>query len=562
MPIDDLTPLFDDVTKAGTDLRSNYSFSSGGEGNPGYGWSPTSEASTGGSFVPDQNGALTGFGDYRFSGGTGSTDNPMFDYTQQSAKLGWDVVDPVQTMRVAQANFGGDPMAALRYRYGDDATFQQDDRFNENPGRSGYFAKPTDASRLGAGGVDESKYPLWNLPDTQPGLWQGALGGDWPLTTMAGLAASGGTAFPGFAAGKITGDSTIGALTNFATGGFGGGDMSGDGLGFDPADLPPETPMTFDTSNFNIGDAGMSTMGGYKFDPQTGQFTQTGGPMSTTANLQSAGASGGGVFTGDAAPFIPTAGDMNPGATPGATGFQTGQPGAVPPAPAQPAPGTPQMSPAPGQTSPFMPQSGAPATPSGTPVGGSSPGAPAAPDKPGIADRAINAVMKNPLGAAGLGLNAWRAYQAKQQGQSAQDQLNKNAQPAADASKQLIAQGTAGQVPPAILQQFNTSAQQAKDAIRARYANMGRDPNNDSSAAAELAKVDQDRDAQIANYASTLLNQGLAAAGVANGPQTAAVQAGVNQDKQLSDSMSSALQNYMMLQSLQNRQGGGATPAE
>lgn len=194
-------------------------------------------------------------------------------------------------------------------------------------------------------------------------------------------------------------------------------------------------------------------------------------------------------------------------------------------------------------------------TPTGTPTGAPAAPAAGAPTAPpaagkGIFQKAVDSATNNPLGAASLGFNLYKQSQVNKNSKSAQDQLQAVAQPASDASKQLIAEGLSGNVPSSILTQFTTTANQQKDAIRARYANMGRDPNNDSSAAAELAKVDEARDAQIANYASTLLTQGLTAAGVANAPATQAILAGVNADREMQNAMSQMLQQMAFLESI------------
>lgn len=165
--------------------------------------------------------------------------------------------------------------------------------------------------------------------------------------------------------------------------------------------------------------------------------------------------------------------------------------------------------------------------------------------------KAIDSVTKNPMQAASLGANIYAQSQASKNGKSAQDQLTKLSEPARNASTSLIAQGMSGNVPAPIMQQFQTTLQNTISAINSRYVNMGRDPNNDSSAQAEIKQAKDQMDAQVANYASTLLQQGLSAAGVANGPATAAINAGVAQDKELSNAMAQSLQQMAMLQAMQ-----------
>lgn len=172
--------------------------------------------------------------------------------------------------------------------------------------------------------------------------------------------------------------------------------------------------------------------------------------------------------------------------------------------------------------------------------------------QPSFIQKAVDSVTKNPLQAAALAANAVKQYQTNKNGQSAQDQLKTLSAPARAASEQLINQGMAGTVPAPIMQQFQTTFNNTKAAIESRYANMGRDPNNDSSAQAEIKQAKDQMDAQVANYASTLLNQGLSAAGVANGPATAAINAGVAQDKELGNAMSQSLQQMAMLQAMQS----------
>jgi hypothetical protein len=204
---------------------------------------------------------------------------------------------------------------------------------------------------------------------------------------------------------------------------------------------------------------------------------------------------------------------------------------------------------------------GAPDEQTGAPVVDKSRAAAPQPQGLNVAERALKTLgvydpTKGTIGANALPLAslAIGQYNLSRNGKSTQDQLTKIADPARRASEQLINQGLAGQVPAPILQQFNDTFNQQKSAIEARYANMGRDPNNDSSAQREISDLAAKRDANIANYASQLLSQGLAAAGVAAGPATAAVQAGVQQDQQLSSAMGNTMQQLAMLQALQNGQ--------
>ena len=149
-----------------------------------------------------------------------------------------------------------------------------------------------------------------------------------------------------------------------------------------------------------------------------------------------------------------------------------------------------------------------------------------------------------------LAMTAGSQLLANRGQKSQQAQLEKIAAPASAASKTLLEQGMAGQAPQNIVNQANTTYEHTVDAIRQRYANMGRDPNNDSAAAAEIATAAQARDDSISKYAQGLIGQGLSAAGVAAGPATAAVNAGAAQDTALQSSMSDTLKTLAMMQAL------------
>ncbi len=317
--------------------------------------------------------------------------------------------------------------------------------------------------------------------------------------------------------------SLVGGGGNFDLGGGGGGaplntfDMSGGG----------GTNNNFDLTNgvgaptggggggtFNLNDAPFTVPAGGAFDPATLQTGQ-GAPMSTTPALQTQGQQ----------QFLQNEGAPAPGI--GAGGVGGGGAG------------------------------------EGAPDGGA--GGPPKPDDPNFAQKAMKTLglydpAKGTLGpnALPIGMMGVNAYNQNKRGSAAQNQLNNLSQPARGASEQLINQGLAGDVPKPILDQFNRTFDQQKSAIEARYASMGRDPQSDSAAQKEISDLAATRDASIANYASQLLNQGLAAAQVAAGPATAAVTAGVQSDKELSNAMAQTMQQLALLQSLRSRETGGA----
>lgn len=159
-----------------------------------------------------------------------------------------------------------------------------------------------------------------------------------------------------------------------------------------------------------------------------------------------------------------------------------------------------------------------------------------------------------------LGLTAISQLSANARGKSLQKDLKSIAQPSRSASEQLLAEGTSGQVPPAVMQQFQRSYNDKVNEITQRFANMGRDAKTDSAAQAEIAKAKDAMDAQVANYASSLTTQGLQAAGVASGPATQAALAGAQQDQALSTSMAGTLQNMALLDALSRDRNTPAAP--
>lgn len=277
-----------------------------------------------------------------------------------------------------------------------------------------------------------------------------------------------------------------------------------------------------------------------------------------------------GFFASEGASVLPgstgaagaTGSDVLPPTTPAAPGAT---PSAGATAPAGGAPGGTGITPPPSTGAPSV--SGLQVGSGGAPTGAGGVEAPGVVPNPAAAtptptpsyvDKAMASIKANPLPAASLGLNIWSQLNANKAGKSAQDQLNRNAQPVSDASKQLLQEGLAGKVPTAIMQQYQQSFNDRVSEIKQRYASMGRDPNTDSAAQADIAKAKQDMDGQVAQYAASLVNQGLQAAGVASGPQTQAVIAGMQQDKDLQAALSGSLNSLALFQALQRNQ---QTPA-
>lgn len=323
---------------------------------------------------------------------------------------------------------------------------------------------------------------------------------------------------------------------------------SGGGFGGSGVDYGPDFDTTSGTDPRRGAGGGYSPDYGTSFDSTAMPFNGGGGFGGGAPQAAAFSAGGDGAFTGSFEDLAPGSG--------GESGAPVGNDPNVPDPDELRKRAAASLAKPPDVTTAGVPSAGSPtgAPTTGSPAAGSG----AAPKS--FIQKAIDSATNSPLSAASLGFNLYKQSQAAKNGQSAQAQLEKVAQPASDASKKLIEEGLGGNVPAPILTQFNKTAEQQKAAIDSRYANMGRDPNNDSSAAAEKAKIDEARDAQIANYASQLLQQGLTAAGVASAPATQAILAGVNQDKDMQNAMAQMLQQMAFLETMRSNRGGATPP--
>lgn len=88
-----------------------------------------------------------------------------------------------------------------------------------------------------------------------------------------------------------------------------------------------------------------------------------------------------------------------------------------------------------------------------------------------------------------------------------------------------------------------------KSQIQQRYANMGRDASNDSSAQRELADAEAQSIAMRDKSAQALIAQGLQAAGLAQGPELQAALVGAQEDKEFTNAIAQMFQTLAFLQS-------------
>ena len=133
---------------------------------------------------------------------------------------------------------------------------------------------------------------------------------------------------------------------------------------------------------------------------------------------------------------------------------------------------------------------------------------------------------------AGLGLN----YEAYKKGSSAASSLNSIAAPSSAVSNQLLSNYQTGTINPSDAFQISQWAQQQTAATQQYYANAGL--SNSSMEAAALGQIQSQAVAMRGQALQNVLSAGLQAAGVAQGPQMAAVQASVAADNALSSASS------------------------
>jgi hypothetical protein len=150
---------------------------------------------------------------------------------------------------------------------------------------------------------------------------------------------------------------------------------------------------------------------------------------------------------------------------------------------------------------------------------------------------------------ASLGMNAYAQHKA----QSAADQLKGVAQPASDVSNQLLGQYKSGTLNPSDAFAIAQWSQQQTASIKNYYAQAGL--SNSSMEASALSQVGAQADAMRSQALTAMMNSGLQAAGLAQGPQVAAVNASVAADQQLSQASSS----FMAALAKMNTQQTGTT---
>lgn len=177
----------------------------------------------------------------------------------------------------------------------------------------------------------------------------------------------------------------------------------------------------------------------------------------------------------------------------------------------------------------------APATPAGSAAGAGGGAAPAATggQQGGIVDQILKGMRDN-AGLAQLGLTgAALAMNAKQRPIPNEQQLNDLAATGSQAAKDLISSYRSGQLSAAQQAGLDQLTQGTKNQINQYFASIGQ---SDSTAHMQaLAQVDQQALGMKQQMLDNMLNQGLQAIGVAQGPLGTIANYRVQQDKNLTD---------------------------
>ena len=141
---------------------------------------------------------------------------------------------------------------------------------------------------------------------------------------------------------------------------------------------------------------------------------------------------------------------------------------------------------------------------------------------------------------------------AQHKAQSAADQLNKIAQPASSTSNNLLSKFNSGQISAADSYAINQQMQQSIAQAKQYYASAGL--SNSSMEHEAIQTIQNNAENQRQQALQNMLTQGLSAAGTAQGPQIAAVNASVQSDAQLQKATSD------FMAALARMNAGGTTP--
>jgi hypothetical protein len=139
-------------------------------------------------------------------------------------------------------------------------------------------------------------------------------------------------------------------------------------------------------------------------------------------------------------------------------------------------------------------------------------------------------IAKYAIPAAGL---AYSALTANQQPKG-MAQLQQEAAAQATQGQQLESYLTTGTLPPGIQDAINTATEQAKAAVRSKYANL---PGSSSAEAQDLAAVDEAAISQGASIAMQLLQSGLSESNLASTLYGNILQAAMQQDTNLGNAI-------------------------
>ncbi len=180
------------------------------------------------------------------------------------------------------------------------------------------------------------------------------------------------------------------------------------------------------------------------------------------------------------------------------------------------------------------------------------------PANTGIMNKIISGVTKNPLAALTAGANVLSQISSNSAGKTAAGRLDAMGRPIQELSTSLLDQYRRGELNPSTAFDINRWEQEQIATMRNYYAKAGM---GDSQAARQKMADIKAKAASMRDQARQgLLASGLNAAGIAQGPMTAAISAQAQQDAALSSASSKALQSLMLLQAASSGQRPATPP--
>lgn len=171
-------------------------------------------------------------------------------------------------------------------------------------------------------------------------------------------------------------------------------------------------------------------------------------------------------------------------------------------------------------------------------------------------DSIWNAVKKNPLTAAALGLNVGSQVMQNRRGTSAANQVRQAAAPISQEAQTLLAQYGRGELNPGEEFRINQWEQEQIAAARDLYGRAGM--ADSTSMMDRVSKIEQQAQAMRDASLQGLLKMGLQASGMALGPLIQAIELESQSDTEFAHAQAQALQALILMQAMGNSNTPGS----